>query len=687
MKQFYAFLTLLIVWGLGLAAHEQDLLKSSDVSRVMKQILEHHIEKKEITDKIFRHSLSSYLDQFDTRRIYLLENEVSPFVSLSEQKLKLLIDQYKQSDYSIFVQLNTVIQQSIKRSRLLRKEIEKNPALFQFKNKNDSSANNSEQVIGYVSFANNVDQLKRRIEEDLENYIRQQRTRYSDVAVLEKKDEILASYEARLRDFESGYLFEDDRGASLPTPEKENLFTIHILKALASSLDAHTSFYQNNEAYDLRVRLEKEFKGVGLVLKDNSDGITVNGMLPGSASEKSGLIRIGDILLKVDGEDVSSHAFDKVMDMLHDSNNPEMILVFKHKDTNKDAEEQAFTVKLKREMIIVNNDRVDSEYEHFGNGIIGKIALHSFYQGEGISSEKDVREAIQKLQAKGNLKGLILDLRDNSGGFLSQAIKVAGLFITNGIIVISKYSDGEEKIYRDVDGKRIYDGPLIILTSKITASAAEIVAQALQDYGVALVVGDEHTYGKGTIQSQTVTDNGSSSYFKVTVGKYYTVSGKTPQKEGVKADVVVPGHWNDEMIGEEYLDSMGADKISPHFNDTLSDISPDIRSWYLKYYTPKLQTRRTDWRNMLNTLKKNSEYRIAHNKNYQFYLKGGKSTEKTEEPGLETEEEELTALDSKNKNFGEDDLQMKEAVNILKDMVLLHSLGIPTESDHFDMKK
>ena len=79
-----------------------------------------------------------------------------------------------------------------------------------------------------------------------------------------------------------------------------------------------------------------------------------------------------------------------------------------------------------------------------------------------------------------------------------------------------------------------YDGPLIVLTSKATASAAEIVAQALQDYGVALIVGDEHTYGKGTIQTQTVTDNQSTSYFKVTVGKYYTVSGHTPQKEGVK---------------------------------------------------------------------------------------------------------------------------------------------------------
>ena len=161
-----------------------------------------------------------------------------------------------------------------------------------------------------------------------------------------------------------------------------------------------------------------------------------------------------------------------------------------------------------------------------------------------------------KLKSQGNLRGLILDLRSNSGGFLSQAVKVAGLFISDGVIVISKYSNGEEKFYRDVDGKTVYDGPLVVLTSKATASAAEIVAQALQDYGVALVVGDEHTYGKGTIQTQTVTDNRSTSYFKVTVGKYYTVSGHTPQKEGVKADIVVPGRWSKEKIGEMSIDAI-----------------------------------------------------------------------------------------------------------------------------------
>lgn len=422
------------------------------------------------------------------------------------------------------------------------------------------------------------------------------------------------------------------------------------------------------------MRLQKEFKGIGLVLKETPKGAVVTHMLEGGPADKSKLIQIGDVLIEVDGETVIDQPFGKVMEKLHGEQNSSVKLTFKRKG-EKGGADQIYNVELKRELIILNNDRVDVSSEPFGNGIIGKITLHSFYQGDGVSSEKDVRHAIEELEKKGPLRGLILDLRENSGGFLSQAVKVAGLFITNGVIVISKYSDGEERFYRDVEGNTAYDGPLIVLTSKATASAAEIVAQALQDYGVALIVGDEHTYGKGTIQTQTVTDNDSTSYFKVTVGKYYTVSGHTPQKEGVKADIVAPSHWNKEQIGESYLDSVAPDTIPPVYEDKLQDISPDERAWYLKYYIPTVQHRTHVWRDMLPALRKNSEHRIAQNKNYQFFLKGAAESE--ESGGSDEDDWESPG---KNKTFGEDDLEMEEGVNVLKDMIALRSQEKKTPS-------
>lgn len=670
MKKRIGFLLGLILAACmsWLPAHEQDLLKSTDINKIMKQILEHHVDKKEITSKILQNALITYINQFDPHRIYLLESEVAAFSHLAPAELNFLIEQYKDNNFQIFNKLNQVIQASIIRSRQLRRTLEIQPTLFQYGDSTEFRQGIKKD--GHAEqFAANEEELKERLKRHLIAFINAQRLRYGQAALDQKQnqEQILNTYESHLQEFENQYLFQDEKGFKLPKEEQDNLLTIHILKALASSLDAHTSFYQANEAYNMRVRLQKEFYGVGLALKDTTEGVTVSHLIPGGAAAKSGLIQIGDILIEIDGKTVADHPFEKVMEMLHGDKEANTTLVFKRPAANGQPE-RIFTVKLKREEIILNNDRVNISWEAFGDGIIGRIALHSFYQGDGITSEKDVRNAIEMLEKKGNLRGLILDLRDNSGGFLSQAVKVAGLFITNGVIVISKYADGDEKVYRDVDGKVAYDGPLIVLTSKATASAAEIVAQALQDYGVALIVGDEHTYGKGTIQSQTVTDNQSSSYFKVTVGKYYTVSGKTPQKKGVQADIVVPDHWDREPIGEEYLDSsIEADMIPSAFDDSLADVSPDVKPWYLKYYMPKLQHKKTVWRNMLPTLIKNSAYRIKNNKSYQFYLKGTSSDE-------DSEEEEWKTLNPKNQNAGEDDLQLQEAANIVKDMILLHSL-------------
>lgn len=670
--RLWFFLPFFVVslFAISITANEPDLLKSSDIGKIMKQILEQRLDNSKMTSQVIHNALLTYIDQFDPHHIYLLQSEVQPYEDLSSQQIDQLIDQYKKNDFSVFKQIDEVIQRAIIRSRKLRPAIEEKAkqTLFQVHPKESDIPRRS---MDPHTFAKDEKELENRIENNLAEFILGQRKRYSVPLLAQRKDQTIHSYESHLRQIENQYLFEDENDHSLSPSEKENLFSIHVLKALANTLDAHTSFYEANEAYEMRVHLEKEFEGIGLVLQDNPAGILVTSMLADSPAEKSGLIKKGDILVRIDGKVIEGEPFEKVMESLHDSKKPEVALEFRRKDEQGGAD-NTITVKLTRTLIELKNDRVDVSAVNFGNGIIGIIKLHAFYQGDTISSEKDMREAIRKLESKHNLKGLILDLRSNTGGFLSQAVKVAGLFIKDGVIVISKYTDGEEKIFRDVNSKESYDGPLVVLTSKLTASAAEIVTQALQDYGLALVVGDEHTYGKGTIQTQTVTDNRSSSYFKVTVGKYYTASGKTPQKEGVKADIIVPSHLNKERIGEKYVvGAEPADRIPPMFDDKLEGISPDIKSWYLKYYVPNLQKVKTEWRNMLPILKKNSEYRIAHNKDYQFYLKGSSAGNLQEDSSLE---EEMEPLESKNKNYGVDDLQLIEAENIVKDMILLKTV-------------
>lgn len=630
----------------------QDLLEPDDIHKVMQQIFAQHVDKKRVDGEILTHSFKFYFEQFDPEGVYLLQSEVAPFIDESHEQLKVLEKQYLDGDYAIYHKINDTIQKAIVRAQSYRHELEKDPkGLFK-----DALAVNLERNSG---FAKNEQELKQRQRQNLLGILQGEVRRFGQRGITGYEKEAIALIERDIRARESQYNYQNYSEA-----DQENLFTIHVLKSLAKSLDAHTAFFDPKEAYDLRVRLEKGFDGIGLVFQESPQGIVVAHMLDGSPASKDGNIKVGDLLLEINGFKTTDISFEKLMDLLRGEKDESVALVF-----SRSAAEKPIQVKLKRETILLNDDRIDVTSEKFGNGIIGVITLHSFYQNDqGVTSEKDVRNAIEKLKKEGLLKGLVLDLRENSGGFLSQAVKVAGLFVTDGVIVISKYYNGDEKIYRDIDNGVAYTGPLVILTSKATASAAEIVAQALQDYGVALVVGDEHTYGKGTIQSQTVTGNKGSSYFKVTVGEYFTVSGKTPQLHGVPADVVIAGPYSNAHIGEEYLEEtiQQNKKIGAFYNDKLQDIPADLKPWFLRYYLPFIQQKKTVWRDMIPPLQKNSARRLAENKNYQLFLK---RLAHPEAPLPKDDDEE----GRKDGNFGHDDFQLTEAVNVVKDMIYLDS--------------
>lgn len=673
--KLFAIALLFLFSSATLFSSEQELLKKHDVNNIMHQIFQQHVQKKEISKEILKNSFNVFLNQFDADKTYFLESETHLFLYPTDEEMSGYIDQYKNSDFSSYDHLNAIIQKAIVRNRELRTEIEKDlPTLFAEAKHLHNTHNNTVYADPNtnIPIAKTSTELKGRIYNQIASFIHAEIHHFGEPAVMNRQKQIIDLYEKQLRHHENQYLFLTDEGYSLPSTEKENIVTLHILKALANSLDSHTAFFNASEAYDMRVHLEKELHGIGVALQQGIDGAVIYNIIPEGPAAKTGLIKVNDEIIEIDGRSIVGEPFENVMDMIRGEDGSSIALKIKRKNGLGQASDQLISLTLKREPIIMNNDRVDISYETFGNGIIGKLVLHSFYQGEnGISSEKDMRDAIHQLKKQGNLRGLIVDLRENGGGFLTQAIKVAGLFITNGVVVISKYSNGEIQYYRDIDNKIEYNGPLIILTSKATASAAEIVAQALQDYGVALIIGDERTYGKGSIQSQTVTDHKSSSFFKVTVGKYYTVSGKSPQIKGVLADIVAPSQLNHEHLGEKFLEyPLSYDTISPAFNDTLQDVDPQYKPWFLKYYTPTLQHPTQEWKKMVPILKKNSAYRIDHNKNYQFFLKKIQANNRD----TEDDDEDSALANNTQKNFGNEDLQMNEAINIMKDMIVLHFL-------------
>lgn len=417
----------------------------------------------------------------------------------------------------------------------------------------------------------------------------------------------------------------------------------------------------------MRFSLEKQFEGVGVILSEGIDGVIIADLLEGSPAEQSGQIQVNDLLVEIDGRSLSKSSFEDVLDQLKKRDHSEIILGFKRLDPVY-KNETFFRVALKKRPITMKEDRIQTGIEEMDGGIIGKIALHSFYENsDGISSERDVKEAIRQFREQGKLKGLILDLRENSGGFLGQAVRVAGLFVSNGVIVISKYGKGEIHYLRNIVGKSFFNGPLIILTSKMSASASEIVAQCLQDYGVALIVGDERTFGKGSIQYQTITDEHAELFFKVTVGRYYTVSGRGTQIDGVIADIVVPTQYAPYNIGERYLEyPLSPDQVESAYIDPLIDLDEKTRLLFQKRYLPNLQQVVPFWKDALPILKKSSTMRIAENEGFQKFLKKQEQVKARQVEGL------VNAVDEPL-HISLEDFQMQEAVNIVKDMIYIES--------------
>jgi len=622
-------------------------LKTKEIQPTFQEMLGYHVEFKEISPAIVKRSLKIYFEQFDREKIYLLAHEVAPFLDLSESNLNEIIEDYKTGDFSAYLQINRLIIKTIRRTREIRNEIQKELIL----------SRNAESFSGesYLYFAPNESGLKNRIRQQQIRFLLSEE-RPGIPWTPERRQKILALFETRLKRFEDNYLLQDDKGKLLPGGKAEHQFTLHTLKALAKSLDAHTSYFSPEEAYEMRSSLEKEFQGVGVILKESVDGVVISGLVRGGSAERSGKLNIGDIVLEIDGRSFENASYEELLNAMK-GNGKEITLGIKRFDAK--GFESHHSVYLKREKILLEDERLRYSYEPVAGGIIGKLTLPSFYEGSDASScQKDMREAIKSLKMHGNLLGLILDLRENSGGFLNQAVKVSGLFVSSGVIVISKYARGEIKYLRDIDGRLYYNGPILVLTSKASASAAEIVAQALQDYGAALVVGDERTYGKGTIQYQTVTDPRASSFFKVTVGKYYTVSGKSTQIDGVKADIIVPTKYAAYQIGERYLEYPLVNDYVPPAYSLPPRKESDYPSLFQRHYLPAWQIKDSLWRKMLPILKTNSQKRLLNDPNFKAF------TKYLENPSR-----------SSTKTWGDLDLQMEQSVQILKDMIYLRAQG------------
>jgi carboxyl-terminal processing protease len=383
--------------------------------------------------------------------------------------------------------------------------------------------------------------------------------------------------------------------------DADDLLEIY-LNSLTTSFDPHTDYMspRNFENFNIMMRLELE--GIGASLQWDDGYTVVKHLVPGGVAEKDGRLKLEDKIVGV-GQDKDGPIVDVVDMKLND-----VVDLIRGKHSTV-VRLEVVSPSGEKKMLVLTREKIelkDSEAQGkiFDAGKrpdgapfkIGVINLPSFYNdmsghrrgdADYRSCTRDVRAILEDFNKK-NVDAVVLDLRSNGGGSLAEAINLTGLFISSGPVVQVKDADGRVSTCFDPDPAMVWSGPLLVVTSKFSASASEILAGAIQDYGRGLIVGDHSTHGKGTVQSlldigQHLFDNlpntkNTMGALKVTIQQFYRPSGESTQKRGVLADIELPSLTSNYDVGEADLDyPLEFDRVEPLTYKHLDFVTPPIR--------------------------------------------------------------------------------------------------------------
>lgn len=349
-----------------------------------------------------------------------------------------------------------------------------------------------------------------------------------------------------------------------------------FLNSMITVFDPHSLYQTPKDKENFDIRMSGQLEGIGAMLQAEDGYIKIIDIVPGSPSWLQGELKVGDKIMKVaqenaDAVDIFDLPIDDAVKMIRGKKGTKVTLtVKKHIDgTIKD-------ITITRDIVIIEESYARSAI--IGDKEkIGYIYLPNFYANfeqtaTGRSSSVDVANEIVKLKNE-NVKGIILDLRNNGGGSLPDAIQMAGLFIKEGPIVQVKTNTGPARVYRDPDKSVLYDGSLVVMVNSFSASASEILAAAMQDYNRAIVMGSASTFGKGTVQTVVELDDIISPTYAqykplgsmlVTIQKFYRINGGATQLKGVVPDIIFPDIYSEIETGEREQDfALPWTKINP----------------------------------------------------------------------------------------------------------------------------
>lgn len=349
----------------------------------------------------------------------------------------------------------------------------------------------------------------------------------------------------------------------------EDVFQIYM-NTYSETIDPHTSYFSQRSSDNFDIQMKLSLEGIGATLRTDNDYTKVVELVPGGPAAKSGLLKANDLISGVgqgeDGEivDVIGWRIDDVVSLIRGKKGTVVRLQILKSSTGADMLPDTISIvrdKVKLEEQAAKSEIIEIESDN-QKYKIGIVSIPSFYidfearmkgEPEYRSTTRDVKALLKQLN-ENKVDGIVIDLRNNGGGALQEAVELTGLFIKEGPVVQVKGTDGIIDVEKDDDPALYYEGPLAVLVNKFSASASEIFSGAIQDYGRGLIIG-EQTYGKGTVQTLQNLDNfvpneKNPGKLKFTIAKYYRINGSSTQHLGVIPDIIFPSSSDAKEYGE-----------------------------------------------------------------------------------------------------------------------------------------
>jgi len=659
---------------------------------VLKNILTRgHFVVKDMNDDFSEQVFTSFIEGLDPSKRYFTQKDLKEF-----SQFKYEIDnQLLEDDVSFYNLVYSNFTEKIKNAKSYYGELLAQP--FDFKRKETididydkvSFAKNENELINYWR-----KQLKLNVLSRVQDKLEKQEAKVEKDKNFQKKSFKNLEEEARTDVLKS----MDELYLRIEELEHEDWFST-FLNSVVGAFDPHTTYMAPRIKERFDQDMSGKLEGIGARLLKKGIYTEIFELVSGGPAWQQGELEAGDIILEVaqgnkEPLEIVGMRLDDAIKFIKGKKGTEVRLTVKKK-----LDGSTKVISIIRDVVELEETFVKSTIVEKEGKKYGLIDLPRFYiDFSDISSRdsaKDMEKEIERLKSE-NVSGLLIDLRNNGGGSLKTAIEIAGLFITKGPVVQVKYRGQEPIVKNDTDAKMQWDGAVVVLVNELSASASEIFAAAMQDYGRAVIIGGNQTYGKGTVQSVIPINNFYPKYeedlgaIKMTIQKFYRINGGSTQIEGVYSDIAMPNRYSYMKFGERdlegaliwdkvpqanYTKTNSYENFTHVINESKNRIASDTKFKLINEYAQWLKTNQKNTSYSLNLKDFSKESKLLENgsKKYTdaFKYKSDLSFQspKYEFPLIKKDSVLADKRNAWHKNLAKD-IYVAEALNVLKELKL-----------------